>query len=173
MHLAKQPATMQEEVLTRIMNAYGDSLLRMAYLYLGDAALAEDAVQETFIRAYKSWSSFRGESSEKTYLTRITINVCKDLLRSSWMRRIDRRRSLEQLPERGGEFEVEDPTVFKEISRLSPKYKEVILLFYYQELKLSEISALLKIPEATVSTRLLRARKKLYQSLEGWYFDEA
>lgn len=58
-----------------------------------------------------------------------------------------------------------------EIMNLKPKYKEVILLFYYQDMKISEIARVLDAPESTVSVRLKRAREQLKKRLEGWYAD--
>ena len=70
----------------RLMEQYGSSLLRMSALYLKDADLAQDAVQETFIKAYRHFSEYRGESSEKTWLTSICMNTCRDMLRTAWFR---------------------------------------------------------------------------------------
>lgn len=68
--------------LTRMMQTYGTQLLRLCTLYLKDRMLAEDAVQETFVRAWRA--DFRQECSEKTFLTRIAINICKNYLRTPW-----------------------------------------------------------------------------------------
>ena len=65
------------------MARWEKSLLRMCYAYLGDMALSEDAVQETFLKAYRALDSFRGEAAEKTWLMRIAINTCKDMRRSA------------------------------------------------------------------------------------------
>lgn len=66
----------KDERLYQMMEQYGDGILRMCALYLGDSALA----QETFLKAYRSMDTFRGESSEKTWLTRIAINLCRTSL---------------------------------------------------------------------------------------------
>ena len=63
--------------IERLMEQYGSSLLRMSALYLKDASLAQDAVQETFLKAYRCLENYRGESSEKTWLTTICINTCR------------------------------------------------------------------------------------------------
>ena len=68
--------------LERLMNTYGDYIARMCYIYLKNKTLAEDATQEVFINAYKWIDTFRQESSEKTWLTSIAINVCKGYLNS-------------------------------------------------------------------------------------------
>ena len=158
--------------LERIVNEYGDALLRMCFLYLKDHAMAEDAVQETFLRAFRHQDGFRGESSVKTWITRIAINVCKDLLTDPWARhRSDENLLDEATPEPS--FSSEDRYVISgKIANLPPKYKEVILLHYYQELKLSEIAEILGESEATIKTRLKRARDMLRSELKGVFDDE-
>ena len=81
----KEPAP--PETVERLMEEYGDGVLRQCLLMLGDRAQAEDAAQETFFRAWKSYGDFRGMSSEKTWLTAIAANVCRSLLRSPWTRK--------------------------------------------------------------------------------------
>ena len=137
------------EGLEAWLDQYGDQLLRLCTLYLKDVHLAEDAVQDTFLKAWRSREQFRGESSAKTWLTRIAINVCKGYLRSPWKRRREPADIMDQLP-----------------------YREVILLHYYQQLKAREIAQLLHIPLSTVTVRLSRARQQLRDELKGWYYDE-
>lgn len=72
-----------EDLLERMIRDYGDALLRTCYLYLKDYHLAEDAVQETFIKAMKHYGGFRHRSDEKTWLTRIAINCCKNMMRKN------------------------------------------------------------------------------------------
>lgn len=144
----------------------------MCFLYLKDHAMAEDAVQETFLRAFRHQDDFQGKSSVKTWITRIAINVCKDLLTDPWARH----RSGEDLPDEASpepSFSSEDRYVISgKIANLPPKYKEVILLHYYQELKLSEIAEILGESEATIKTRLKRARDMLRSELKGVFDDE-
>jgi RNA polymerase sigma-70 factor (ECF subfamily) len=144
----------------------------MCYVYLHDVALAEDAMQETFIKAYKSMDTFQGRSSEKTWLMSIAINTCKDYQRSSWFRFIDRRITLESLPEPVCVFEMLDKTLISQVMRLPRKYKEVVLLHYYQGMTVGEVSEALDIAIPTVYARLKKAQQKLRTELEGWYYDE-
>ena len=113
------------------MEQYGSSLLRMSAIYLKDADLAQDAVQETFIKAYRHMNDYRGDSSEKTWLTTICVNTCRDILRTAWFRHTSRM-DLDTLPEKPAEFEFPDNTVLTEVMRLPAKYREVILLRYYE-----------------------------------------
>lgn len=156
--------------MQRIMTDYGNSLLRLCFLYLKDVHLAEDAVQNTLIKISKNYAQFKSNSSEKTWIMRIAINECKNALRNSWWKRINASIILENIP--ADEYELEDNTLLTQIMKLSPKYKEVILLYYYQEMKIREIAVILQIPESTVSIRLKRARELLKSKLKGWYYDE-
>lgn len=158
--------------IEKLVSEYGNSLLRISFLYLKDIQLAEDAVQETFIKVYKSYPRFKGDSDIKTWIMRIAINVCKNYRRSSWWKRIDVVESLKSIPAVQDLQGFKDDTLLLEIMCLSPKYKEVILLFYYQDMSTKEIAQTLNIPEATVSIRLKRAREQLKTKLKGWYYDE-
>ena len=156
--------------MERIMTSYGNSVLRMCFLYLKDVHLAEDAAQETFLKVFRSYAQFDGTAGEKTWVMRIAINVCKDHLRSAWNRRVDVVEALNDVPA-PEDAPHEDDTLLHEVMRLKPKYKEVVLLFYYQDMKISEIAKTLGAPESTVSVRLKRAREQLKKRLEGWHAD--
>lgn len=156
--------------LERLIDQYGNGLLRVCLLYLKDYALAEDAVQETFLRAYKSWGSFEGRSSEKTWLTAIAINVCRNMLRSPWRRRVVGEDALQVLQSQ--DPELPDPTVSRAVMKLPRDQRTAVILFYVQGLKIREIADALNIPIQTVSSRLSRARQKLRVELKEWYFDE-
>ena len=88
MDFVKGPGNHPEARISRMVKTYEKDLLRLCCMYLKDAVMAEDAVQETFLKAYKSLHAFRGESSEKTWLMRIAINVCKDMQRTAWFRNL-------------------------------------------------------------------------------------
>ena len=96
---ADERAVSRDETLRRLMAKYEVPIRRMCCMYLRDADLAADAVQDTFLKAYLALDQFRGESSEKTWLMRIAINTCHSLRRSGWLRFIDRRITLDRLPE--------------------------------------------------------------------------
>lgn len=171
MELCQVPDKAQEADISRLMEQHGDSLLRFCYLNLGDLQLAEDAVQEAFVKAYRKYHTFRGDCGEMSWLCAIAINCCRDIRRRRWFRN-ESGRSLEELPEIGEEFKVQDDTLINEVMNLPRKYREIILLHYYQGIGLHEIAQTHSISESTLSTRLKRAREKLRNKLEGWYFDE-
>ena len=158
----------REEQLRRMMALYKSDLMRICYVYLTDEALAEDAVQETFVKAYKALERFRGASNEKTWLTRIAINVCKDMKRDSWFRLFDRRVTLETLPEPVQQALTPwDGALLEDVMNLPPKEKDVVLMYYYQGMTVAEIAKALGCSIAMVSKRMNKARGKLRGMLEG------
>ena len=161
------PDSRREEQLERMMALYEKDLLRVCTMYLRDFQLAEDAVQECFLRAYRHLGDFRGDSSEKTWLMHIALNICRDMRRGAWWRYIDRRVSLEKLPLPTAPPSVEHIALTTEILRLPRKYMEAVLLYYDQGFSVKEMAELLGISQPAVSSRLRRAREKLYDALEG------
>jgi RNA polymerase sigma-70 factor (ECF subfamily) len=157
--------------LESAMPRYANTLARTAYAYLGDLALAEDAVQETFLKAWKGFDRFRGEADEKTWLLRIAINTCKDLRRGAWFRRVDRSVPLESLPEGEAPFTPADDALTRAVMALPHRQRAVVLLHCYQELTAEETARVLGVARSTVFARLQKARKALQQALEG-YEDE-
>ena len=148
-----------------IIDAYGDGLLRLCLLYLGDRQLAEDAFQTAIIRAWRSLPAFRGESSMKTWLSRIAVNVCRDMLRSGWFRMRKSCVSIDALTDLAAEPSARDGEVTQAVLALPGKYREVIVLYYDRDMKLGEIAETLHLPVNTVSTRLRRARALLKKAL--------
>lgn len=153
--------------LERLVLQYQQSLLRTCFLYLRDRTLAEDAVQETFLKAYRSLASFRGECSEKTWLMKIAMNTCCDLRRAHRLRSIDPRRIPELLPQAAEPFAPAEEELVTQVILLPRKLREVILLYYYQDMTVTEIAVSLGISQSSVSGRLKRARGKLRTLLEG------
>ena len=89
----------RREWLEKAIARWEKPILHLCFAYLGDTALAEDAVQETFLKAWKHYDRFRGEAEEKTWLMRIAMNTCKDQLKSGWFRNTDRSVTPDLLPE--------------------------------------------------------------------------
>jgi len=156
-----------QQKFSLLVHQHQTSLMKICYLYLQDLTLAEDAVQETFMKAYRSYQRFRGESKEKTWLIRIAINTCKDINRSSWNRHINRLVTPDMLPVSHEPFEKQDEDLVLIIMNLPPKLKEVILLYYYQDLNIREIASLLHISPPAVSSRISRAKRIIRSFLEG------
>lgn len=168
----KAPDSHAEQVFTELVDTYQTSLLRMCYLNLQDAGLAEDAVQETYIKAYRALSSFRNESNLKTWLMKIAINTCRDMQRGSWWKHMNRAVTLDQLNSAIPPVSDDVISLNMEIAQLPMKLREVVFLYYYQNMTTEEIADALRIAPSTVSSRLKKAREKLRLALKGVYFDE-
>ncbi len=155
-----------EERFEALVNAWHLPLLRSCCALLGDADLARDAVQETFVKAYKALPSFRGGSSEKTWLFRIAMNVCRDMQRGSWFRIIDRRVSLEDLPEPAVNPSGEEHEVMTAILSLPDRERWIVLMYYYNSMTLQEIAEALGVSQPAVSKRLKKAKERLQTMLK-------
>ena len=157
----------KEERIERMVILYQLPLLHLCYAYLHDEELAKDAVQETFVKAYRNLDGFRETASEKTWLTRIAINTCKDLRKSGWFRHVDHRVTLDMLPEPTAPAEPDDQRLTLHIMNLPPKLREAALLCWFQGMTYHEAAQALGISAQAVSGRLNRARKKLRTAMEG------
>ena len=157
------PGEARDAVLTRMMQLYAKELTGLCATMIGDCDLAQDAVQETFMRAYRAMDSYRGES-EKAWLTGIAINVSRNIRRSAWFR--VRRQSVpvdERIPAQVCE---EDRGLFQMVCALDRRSREVILMRYYQEMTVHEIAAALSVSESAVYKRLDNAKQRLKKTLE-------
>ena len=167
MEAVKDPDSRRDQTIERLITQHQTSLLRLCYVQLQDQALAEDAVQETFLKAYKGFDSFRGDSSEKTWLTRIAVNTCRDFQRGGWFKHTDRRVTPDMLPVGTVQPDTEDLDLSLAVMKLPRKMREAILLYYYQDMSTEEIAETLGIAQSSVSNRLRRGREKLRKLLEG------
>ena len=157
--------------LDRLMQQHGSRLLRLCAMSLRDASLAQDAVQDTFLKAFKHFDQFRGEAEALTWLTSIALNVCRDYRRTAWFRHVDRQVEADALPH-SAEFPFPDNTVICAVAALPPRYRDVILLRYYQNMTQRDIAAVLHISDRAVRQRLKKAGAILREQLKEWYEDE-
>lgn len=160
------------EVLDTLMRQYGTELTRLCTMILGDAALAQDAVQDAFMKAFRHFGAYRGDASARTWLTAIAVNVCRDYRRSAWHRHVDRQQAAEELPEPSTEFPFPDNTVIAAVMNLPVKYREVVLLTYYQGMKQKDVADALHLSDRAVRQRLHKANTILREQLKEWYEDE-
>ena len=153
--------------IEELIDQYWDGILRLCLIYLGERHLAEDAFQETFLKAWQSLPDFRGDSSHKTWLTLIALNVCRSMLRRGWFRLLRRTQDMETLLDLSAPEPAHDPDLTRELCALPGKYREVLLMHYYENLNTREMAELLRLPQGTISTRLRTAKKLLRTQLEG------
>ena len=151
--------------MTDLVERYGNEMLRLALLYLGSREPAEDAVQDSFLKIFRAGDP---EKICKSFVMRVLVNTCKDYRKSGWARSVN---LVEELPEILGEEDASphDSAGYlrQAILALPLKYREVILLRYYEDMAVGEIARALSIPQPTVSIRLKRACERLQRGLEG------
>ena len=141
------------------MRAYEDAVLRLCVLYLNDLSLAEDALQDTFLKAWRGMQRFQalGGSSVKTWIMRIAINTCKDYRRSAWLRHVDASRPPEDLPPALQPVTETQRELFLDVMAMPEKCRQVILLYYYQDMTMEETARALGISRPAVARRLKKA----------------
>ena len=144
---------------------YSGMILRLCFTYSLGRADAQDICQNVFLKLLQSDRRFDSEGETRAFIIRITINECKDVLKSGW-----RRRSvpLDELIEREVPFLPEENTgVLAAVQRLPVKFREAVYLYYYEGYNAEEIAAMVGAKPAAVRQRLARAREKLRKELEG------
>ena len=166
--------------LEELMRIHGNMVLRTAYMYVKNKETAEDIFQEVFLSAYNAFEDFRNEASYSTWLYRITVNKCKDYLKSAYNRNV-------VLADEDNDFDDNDGAVFgreksaedifmetanagsvrEAVMALPAKYKDVVMAVYFKELDMSETAKILNIPEGTVKSRLYRAKEALKELLRN------
>ena len=151
-----------------LFNRYRDAIHRLFLQRTGNAEDADDLLQETFIKAYDHIDELLSGKIESTkaWLMRIAVNTCKDTLRSSWMRHIDNRQEIEALPLSIASCAEERLALTQAIMALAPKHREIVLLYYYQDMSLRACAQVLGISAPTATRRLQQAQKKLRIQLE-------
>lgn len=161
-----------------LIRQYGNDVLRTAYMYVRDNNLAEDIFQDVFIKVNQKLSTFEGNSNIKTWIIRITINTCKDYLKSAWNKRVvpmtDYQEDMVISDMDYEDVEKKDTRelVRKTVLTLPAKYKDIVICVYFQDMSITEAANELHIAEGTAKSRLSRARQKLKTVLEGRISDE-
>ncbi|MCM1496695.1 MAG: sigma-70 family RNA polymerase sigma factor [Bacteroides sp.] len=148
---------------------YSDMVYRLALLNMKSRFDAEDVFQEVFLKLFRYKNSIQSEEHLKAWLIRVTINQCKSMTASGRKRQAA---SLDTMGDIAEPVKKEEYTeVYELVQSLPLKYRQVIHLYYYEELSVKEIAEILNQKEGTVKTRLARARKLLNQKLEGGFSD--
>jgi RNA polymerase sigma-70 factor (ECF subfamily) len=143
-----------------------DTVYRVCYTYLRNAADTEDAVQSVFMKLLAKPTVFQSEEHEKAWLIRVASNLCKDQLKNSWAKRS----SLEDVAEPFTEDEKHDETL-EEVLKLPDNLRICVYLYYYEGYNAAEIADIIQRPHSTVRNYLSEARQQLRTRLAG-SFDE-
>ena len=144
--------------LEELIEAYQKSLYAAAFNICRNTDDANDVVQDTFIQYYTTKKQFQDEEHLKAWLLRVAVNRAKDITRSFWRRnKISIEEYAEEIP-----FEnQEDRELFEAVMKLPEKYRDVIHLYYYEELSVKEIAGILGASQGSVKMRLSRGRSFL------------
>lgn len=153
-----------EQEANRAIERYADMVVRLCTLYLKNHADTEDIFQTVFLKYVLSSVCFESEQHEKAWFIRVTINACKDLLRSVFRRRTV---PLDEVLELPAPVTGDNREVLEAVLSLPDKYKEAVYLHYYEGYTAPEIAQILRKNKSSVYTLLQRARGMLRDRLGG------
>ena len=169
----KQNMMRNEEEVNRAIERHADTIRRLCMIHLKNHADTEDIFQTVFLKYVLSSVVFENEEHEKAWFIRVTINACKDLLKSFFHSHTV---SLEQMIERPAELPPDNREVIEAVLSLPPKYRDVIYLHFYEEYTAPQIGRILGKNVNTIYTLLTRSKKLLKNMLEeetdGGSYDE-
>ncbi len=167
--LVKKAIKGNRECLEELLVLHGDQLYRTAYLYVRNREDALDVVQETSYKAFLSIGQLKNEKYFLTWLTKILINCSYDVLKKS-KKELPLSNMIELTTDEREKRE-ENLDLLEAINRLNEKHKNAIILFYFQDLSISEVAKVMKIPENTVKTFLSRGKARLKKLLGGMNYN--
>ena len=150
-----------------VVEKYSDYITRMCVVWTQNEEAAKDCFQNTFIKLYKSSKTFNDSELLKAWLLRVARNECNDYHRTFWNKNVSiglDREKLERVKNDSVnkiQFDSDTENLVKALRKLSLKYREVLVLYYYQEYSTKEISDILQLSVNTVKSRLQRGREKL------------
>ena len=148
----------------QIVRTYADMVYRIAYRYVKNSIDADDVFSEVFLAYFKKERTFDSEEHRKAWLIRVTINCAKDFFaQRAHLQQINE----EVLPDQIARDTDTYMDLHRAIEQLRPEYREVIKLFYLDDLSVKEIAQILNKNENTVKTQLFRARETLKSVLEA------
>jgi len=164
----------REERFEAWMCAYEHDVLRTCLVILCDRSLAEDALQETFLKVWRHMDGYEGrnQATVRTWILSIAVNTCRDQRKSAWFRRRREESPVEDatLPAAGVPQEARE--LYIDVQRLPDKYKEAVLLYHYHQLTKKETAEMLHISRAVLDRRLNKAYAALGYSREEVCTDE-
>jgi RNA polymerase sigma-70 factor, ECF subfamily len=148
-----------------IVQRWQSRLINLAWRFCRDRMTAEDMAQEAFVKAFRALHTFRGDSAFSTWLTAIAMNTYRSCLRDRppHCSDVDLTRTAAAAPDPlTGLHDRQRAEMLREaVLTLPPKYREAIVLYYFEEMDLAETARILGIPEGTLKARLHRGRDLL------------
>jgi RNA polymerase sigma-70 factor, ECF subfamily len=148
-----------DEALERILQDYQGKVFRMALTMMRDAGRAEEVTQDVFLKLWRALPGYDGRAAVATWLYSIARNTCLSAVRAAGYRRTS---SLDDVTEPGAPTStLLEVSVDQCLARLPETQRQVITLFYLQDRNVSEVAAMLDLPEGTVKSHLHRARRAL------------
>ncbi|WP_462413579.1 sigma-70 family RNA polymerase sigma factor [Neobacillus sp. Marseille-QA0830] len=164
----------RDAAIEQLMELHGQGLLYLVYSYVGNKELAQDLTQEIFVKCYQKLDQYNQKSSLKTWVWRIAINHCKDYLKS-WHNRhviVSEEKAMgggshKEAVENQVIQKLEDEQLAVAVMSLPDNYREVVYLYYFEDLSIKEIAYLTKNNQNTIKTRLKRAKVLLKECLEA------
>lgn len=148
-----------------IYDKYGDMLYRIAFVYLANPDDAEDVLQDVFLAFFNKNPKLKDEEHKKAWLIRATQNKAINLLKSASRKNVNIDDLQIHIKDINNDLHID---VLKKVLSLSPKYKSVIVLYYYNDYSVNEIAQILKISKSAVKMRLKRSRELLKIELEDY-----
>ena len=152
--------TDKDRALSEVIERFGDMLFRLAMMRVRNRSDAQDICQDVFLRWYTYEGEFESDEHLKAWLIRVALNCTNSLLTSTWFKRTD------PLPESLAAADSRESEVWSAVMSLSKTDRTVIYLYYYEEIPTAEIARLTNTTEATVRSRLSRARGRLKEILK-------
>ena len=153
-----------EQDTIRVIERYSDTVRRLCAVHLKNDADTEDIFQTVFLKYVLSSISFENEEHEKAWFIRVTINACKDLLKSFFRSHTV---SLEEVMEQPAQLSPDHRDVLDAVLSLPPKYRNVVYLHYFEDYTAPQISRILHKNVNTVYTLLTRSKQMLRERLGG------
>lgn len=153
-----------EQEANRAIERYADTVRRICMIHLKNHADTEDIFQNVFLKYVLSTAVFESEEHEKAWFIRVTINACRDLLKSFFRSRTV---SLDTLLDQPADLTETDRTVLDAVLALPPKYRDVVYLHYYEGYTAPQIGEILHKNVNTIYTLLNRAKQALKETLGG------
>lgn len=163
--------TLPMEVTDEVVRYYSPMIYRIALTKTKSNHDADDIFQEVFLKLVMRDKPFETEEHRKAWLIRVTVNCCNSHFVAPWRKNVDSMEDvmLEQLPDESETFwrESGGPDVYAQVMKLPEQMREVVLLFYYEDMSIREIAEIVGTSEVNVKKRLSRAREKLRLEMES------